>query len=153
MMCATRNSERTTTASTFRQGSLRGLPQSGGAFASELTASLLVLHSGRGPALRERPCVVREFEAQETIVLTRRPKRSLFGVEMYLCRAPIGTTGDPATSAVVVRAGTWRCGPGRVEISNLPRTDRIANVEYTNAGIQVAAGERRGVVNVVDTAV
>src|SRR5262249_44645445 len=41
----------------------------------------------------------------------------------------------------------------RIVVGDLARTYRIADVEYANAGIEVAAGERRRLMIVVDAAV
>src|SRR6185295_2826169 len=66
----------------------------------------------------------------------------------------VGAAGDPATVVVdVVGAGTRGRRAGWVVIGDLAWPHRIADVEYANAGEEVAAGKRRRLVDVVHAAV
>src|SRR5206468_2603954 len=46
-----------------------------------------------------------------------------------------------------------RCCARRVVVCNFLGTKRIANIEYANAGVEVAARERSGMMLVIDAAV
>src|SRR6266851_6419823 len=73
---------------------------------------------------------------------------------MHLRVAPVGTTGNPTSTAKgVVRAGTRCRRAGRIVVGNLLWSHGIADVEHADAGIKVTTSQRRGILPVVHAAV
>src|SRR4030095_13818116 len=71
---------------------------------------------------------------------------------MDLRIAPVGTSGNPTTGAIVVRARARCRGACWVVIRDLAWADWIADVEYANSRIEVTACERCCLVDVVHAA-
>src|SRR6266403_736371 len=120
----------------------------------------LVLLTRRCGAVLERPHPVFELQHQQTVVLARGPQRPLPAVilrdpQVHLRRAPVRTARNEVTreNIIVVRPGAECRLAGRVVVGDLFRMMRIAYVEYADARIEVAAGQRRCAVLVVHAAV
>ena len=101
----------------------------------------------------ERPDAVRELEAQQAIVLTRRPNRAFVSIQVKLRRAPVGSARYPIRESDLVGPWTRRRGAGRIVVGDLLRPFRVANVEDANARIKLIAGKGRRVLPVVDAAI
>src|SRR4029453_10796565 len=97
---------------------------------------------------------MRELQRQKAVVLARCPQRSEVDVEMHLRRAPVGTARLlGGTLRDVIGARTDVRGGRGVVIRDLPRPDRIADIEYAYARIQIAANQCGGPSLVVHAAV
>src|SRR5436190_21948747 len=74
---------------------------------------------------------------------------------MHLRRTPIGSARLDRTlrgmSGAI--ADYWIRGGGRIVIGDLARPNRIADVEYANPGIEVAARERGRLVLIINATV
>src|SRR5437879_11265610 len=106
--------------------------------------SPLVLLSWRRAAFGEWPDTVRELQGQQAVVLARRPKRSSCAIQVHLSRTPVWPAGMEVAPEVVVRSRTWRRRSGRIEVRDLLRSHRIANVEHPDAGVEHTARQKIG---------
>ena len=122
-------------------------------FRPVIWRAVSVLQTRRRAAGRERPYAVGKLKRKETIVLARGLQAGRGRVQAYLSATPIGTSSDPATSPEVIGPGAGNGCPRRVVISDLLGTERIANIEHTDAGTEVTACQRRRVFPVIHAAV
>src|SRR6266478_853156 len=113
----------------------------------------LVLLSRWRAAFREWPDTIRKLQGQQAVVLACRPKRSLCAIQVHLSRTPVRTAGMEVAPKVVVRSRTWRRRSGRIEVRDLLRLHRIANVEHPDAGVEHTACQSRSAMAIIDTAV
>src|SRR5882762_2792657 len=121
--------------------------------AKRCRPSPLVLLSRRRAAFWEWPDTVRKLQGQQAVVLACRPKRSACAIQVHLSRTPVWTAGMEVSPEVVVRSRTWRRRSGRIEVRNLLRSHRIANVEHPDAGVEHTARQSRSAMAIIDTAV